>query len=82
MTEAAVDGTRAWTARSHCELTKRVPAEPLITVSDWDLISRKKASRTRHHHGYKRSMADAGTSRVRARQVVLRLVHGAIRQAP
>ena len=27
----------------------------------------------RHHHGYKRGMADASTSRVRARQVFLRL---------
>ena len=36
----------------------------------------------RHHHGYKRGMADAGTSRVRGRRLVLRLLSFTFRQAP
>ena len=37
---------------------------------------------TRNHHGYKRGMADAGTSRVRARRLVLRFLFIPFRQAP
>ena len=45
-----------------------------LTVSDWVLLLTPGLQLgARNHHGYKRGMADASTSRVRARQVVLRL---------
>ena len=54
-----------------------------LTVSDWVLgFLRDLQLGARNHHSYKCGMADATTSRVRARQVILRLLHGAIRQAP
>ena len=44
-----------------------------LTVSDWVLeLTSDFHGCTHHHHGYKRGMADASTSRVRARQVFLR----------
>ena len=54
-----------------------------LTVSDCvgDRLG-KVYGRMRHHHGYKRGMADASTSRVRARRLVLRLVFGPLGQAP
>ena len=42
----------------------------------------KVYGRMRRHHGYKRGMADASTSRVRARRLVLRFLFASIGPAP
>ena len=51
-----------------------------LIVSDYELLVTPGLQlRARNHHGYKRGMADAGTSRVR---LVLRLLSFTFRQAP
>ena len=66
--------------RPHGELHRSTSE---LTVSDWVLLLTSGLQLgARNHHGYKRGMADAGTSRVRARQVVLRFVSIAFYQAP
>ena len=52
-----------------------------LIVSDYELLVTPGLQlRARNHHGYKRGMADAGTSRVRGRRLVLRFVFGPFRQ--
>ena len=54
-----------------------------LTVSDWVLLLTLGLQHcARNHHGYKRGMADASTSRVRGRRLVLRLLFGSIGPAP
>ena len=66
--------------RPHGELHRSTSE---LTVSDWVLLFTSDLElRARNHHGYKRGMADASTSRVRARRLVLRFVFGPLGQAP
>ena len=66
--------------RPHGELDR---SRSELTVREWELILTSDLQLgARNHHSYKCGMADATTSRVRGRRLVLRLVHGAIRQAP
>ena len=54
-----------------------------LTVSDRSIARLGKLyGGTRHHHGYKRGMADARTSRVRERRSFLRFLSFTFRQAP
>ena len=54
-----------------------------LIVSDYELLFTPGLQlRARNHHGYKCGMADAGTSRVRGRRLVLRLLSFTFRQAP
>ena len=54
-----------------------------LIVSDYELLFTPGLQLgARNHHGYKRGMADAGTSRVRGRRLFLRLLSFTFRQAP
>ena len=69
---------RGW--RPHGELDR---SRSELTVREWELILTSDLQlRARNHHSYKCGMADASTSRVRGRQMVLRLVIGPFGQAP
>ena len=54
-----------------------------LTVSDWVLLLTPGLQHgARNHHGYKRGMADASTSRVRDDAAFLRFLFIPFRQAP
>ena len=54
-----------------------------LIVSDYEFLFTPGLQHgARNHHGYKCGMADAGTSRVRDRQVFLRFVSITFYQAP
>ena len=66
--------------RPHGELHRSTPK---LAVSHHVLLFPSDLhGRTRYHHGHKRGMADALASRLCGTKVFLRLLHGAIYQAP